>query len=70
MFNITITQTQIKEMPAGREWKPTGKKDDAGETELYNYTPEITKKKEVETKIYEQCTEILDLKAVIEAVNK
>lgn len=64
MFTITIMSTSIQEKPGGKEWAVTGKDDPT-----YAYTPEITKKREVELKIYEQIVETLDIKKVIDAVN-
>ena len=65
MFIVTITTKAIEERPAGKDWEITGKDDPK-----YAYTPEITKKKEVERQIYSQIVEELDVYRVIEAVNK
>ncbi len=68
MYKITIIETKIEEKPAGKEWEMVGECEDSTKPR-YDYTPEIMKKQQVETKIYEQSTEVLDLKAVIRAVN-
>ncbi len=64
MYTIVITKTTIEERPAGQDWERTGKDEPK-----YAYTPEITKKREVELKIYEQTVDELDIRAVIESVN-
>lgn len=64
MFTVTITKKTIEEKPAGREWEITGLDEPK-----FAYTPEITKKREVELKIYEQTVDEIDIKTVIAAVN-
>lgn len=66
MYEIRIRKTEIKEMPAGKEWEKGVTEGEDG----YGYTPEIMKKREVTTIILEQQLEELDLPAVIKAVNK
>jgi hypothetical protein len=68
MFEIVITKKQIKEVPDGKEWERTGRKRADGGEE-YAYTPEITRKKEVETLLLKQNVEELDLAKVIRAIN-
>ncbi len=70
MYKVVITQMTIEERPAGKEWLVV--KEAEGENRNvpeYGYTPEIIKKKEVESKIYEQIVETLDIKKVIDAIN-
>lgn len=78
MYEITIRKTEIRETIAGKNWKVIGEefiyedgvegKDDK-KVDVYGYTPEITKKQEVEYEIYKQCVEKLDLPSVIRAIN-
>ena len=68
MFKVEITEITVEEVFAGKEWKPTGKKDEHGVIE-HAYTPEITKKKKVERKVYEQTVDKMNIRRVIEAVN-
>ncbi len=65
LFTVTVISTFIAEKPAGKDWELTGKDDPK-----YAYTPEITKRREVEYKVYEQTVKQIDIKAVIDAVNK
>ncbi len=67
MYKVVITQMTIEERPAGKEWLIVGEADGNGSG--YGYTPEIIKKKEIESKIYEQIVETLDIKKVIDAIN-
>lgn len=73
MYEIAIKKTTIEERPFGKEWQILGQKIDATKSlELQNvrgYTPEITKKQEVEVLILKQNVEELDLPAVIKAIN-
>lgn len=68
-FKIHITKTEYQEVPGGQAWEVTGKKDKDGD-DIYNYTPKITKTKAITTDILVQEVELLNLIAVIKAVNK
>lgn len=72
-YTITITRTTIEERPAGKEWtivsrKPSTQTRGATHDE-FGYTPEITKKKTVEQRIYEQTLDKIDITNIIAAVN-
>ena len=67
MYEITIKTTTIEEKPDGKEWKIVGRRKDGGDK--YGYTPEITRKKEVETTIYRQVVPKINIVEIINAVN-
>lgn len=65
MFEIRITETKDVRKTQGKLWALCGKE---GEAE-YGYTPEVEKVIEVETEIYKQCVEVLEISKVINAIN-
>jgi len=73
MYTVTITQTQVEETICGKKW--TIVKEEPSEQlksathHVYGYTPEITKKKEVERQMFKQVVEELCITDVIAAVN-
>ncbi len=68
MITIEITQTVYEEIPAGREWQKTGAKRPDG-SEVYDYTPEIIKTREVTRTLLRQQLDAIDMKRVIKAIN-
>jgi hypothetical protein len=75
-FKVTIEQTRDVVKTVGKEWKPMGQEQKEGAfdckvylSDIYGYTPEISKTVTVTEKVYEQIVDDLDLKAVINAVN-
>ena len=66
-YEITIKKTEIREEPAGKTWDRVS--TDADGNSEYGYTPEIIKKQTVETTVYRQVIDEIDLFAVIKAVN-
>lgn len=69
MYTITIKHEREESRFIGREWAITGKKDEKGNPE-YAYTPQEKETRAVESKVYEQTVEKIELEAVIFAVNK
>lgn len=67
-FQIVIKEQSIEERPAGVDWE-RGAGDKPEDKDNWGYTPEITKKKEIERTVFTQDVEELDLKSVIKAVN-
>ena len=66
-YEITIKKSEIREEPAGKTWNKVS--TDADGNSEYGYTPEIIKKQTVETTVYRQVIDEIDLFAVIKAVN-
>lgn len=77
MFEITIKEIKTEKQAGGKEWKVVGEEDSGirnskGDPMLqnkYGYTPEIETTVEVETKIFRQAVDRLDLASVIKAIN-
>lgn len=67
-FKITIERTRTVERTVGKEWAQIGQLEN-GKPE-YGYTPQVQKTILESDDIYTQIVETLDLKAVIDAVNK
>ncbi len=65
MFEITIKEIKEVKKTRGKEWSLCGTKENAE----YAYTPEIEKVVEIETQIYKQYVEELEITKVINAVN-
>ena len=67
MFIITIRETRVQEKVRGKDWRVVGK--DENKDDKYGYTPEITKSVEVDTQVFEQSVDNLDLVKVVKAIN-
>lgn len=65
-YRVTIQATVQRVEVCGKEWKPTMSGDGAP----YAYTPETEKTVTRTLDVYEQVVDSLDVRAVIDAVNK
>lgn len=68
-YIITISKIETDVPYTKREWKQVVDTPDKNHEEIYRYV-DSQAEKDVETKIFEQVAEDLDLPAVIKAVNK
>jgi hypothetical protein len=69
-YKIVITEKGTEVLTRGKDWeqgvKPITEEDSGG----WGYTPEIQKTVDVERQVFMQEVEGLNLKAVINAINK
>ena len=85
MYKITIEQTKEETKIEGKEWVVVGSEEVKRDVQFlmgdndepktiivdkHDYSPEITKKRMVTTKVYEQIVDDLNMQAVLDAVNK
>lgn len=74
-FTVKISKVETVVKTVGREWEVIGQEEhtgSSGDTTMIDkrgYTPEIQKSVEVETDVYSQVVEDMDLSAVIKAIN-